>query len=311
MKAIFYNKYGNSNVLEVAELSNPEVKKGHALVKMHAMALNPRDIAIRVGALKIFSGTNFPKLTGADFSGVIEKLPAGSRSFNEGDEVFGYLEDVTNGISASLVNIPINYLALKPDKISHATASTLGCAYLTALQALRDKANITKGSKVAIYGASGGVGTAAIQLANYFEAEVTAISNSRNRSYCKEQGAHHFIAYDQQDVFSGNQDYDIFLQVYVNGGDVYKKAKKITKNKGAFVSLNPNPAIKLKHLFGKPAYQSMMVKNKREDLDFLAKATDDGIIKPYIDKSFRPEDIIEAHSILQNGQSKGKLIVNF
>jgi len=311
MKAIIYTQYGKPNVLEVSELPTPKMKEGHALIKINAMALNPRDIAIRAGALKIFSGTNFPKLTGADFSGVIDKLPASESSFKVGDEVFGYFEDITGGVSASFVNIPIKYLAQKPKHITHARASALGCAYLTALQALRDKAEIAKGMKVAIYGASGGVGTAAIQLAKYFEAEITAISHSRNRAYCLKQGAQNFIAYDEQDVFAENLKYDAFFQVYVNGGDVYSKAKKITNKKGAFISLNPNPITKLKHTFRKPTYQLMMVKNKPEDLNFLAKLTEEDKLNPIIFKEYKPEDIIGAHETLQNGQSIGKLVVKF
>ncbi len=259
MKAIIYKKYGGTQVLELAEIPKPQLKESHAIIRVAAISLNPRDTSLREGAFKFLSGSTFPKLTGADFSGVIEEIGQNEGGFQKSDEVFGYVQDLKNATSATYISLPVRYLARKPLLISHPQAATLGCAYLTALQALRDKAQLKANAHILIYGAAGGVGTAAIQLAKYYGAQVTAVSSSVSRRYCLAQGADSFVAYDEGDVFSSSIKFDVFFQVYSKEGQMYGKAKKVLKDKGCFICLIPNPLFIFKQLFSRPKFEYLLL----------------------------------------------------
>ncbi len=271
MKAIVFEDYGSVEALKIRELPEPTVKKGEALVRIKAISLNPRDTVIREGELKFLTGHSFPKLTGADFSGEVISLPPEVKHLCEGDEVFGYLERIKGGVSAEICSIPVRYLAVKPVEIPHKTAAATGCAYLTAFQALTEKAALRKGQNVMIFGASGGVGTAATHIAKQLGAQVTAVSHSRNRDYCLSQGADAFAAYDTEDVFDTKARYDVFFQVYSKRGDVYSSAKKVLRKYGRFVCLIPNPLYVFKKLFFRPRFDFVLVKANQKHLEQLGK----------------------------------------
>jgi NADPH:quinone reductase-like Zn-dependent oxidoreductase len=309
MKAILYNQFGGPEVLTLAQLPKPVLKDSEAIICVHAISLNPRDTSIRQGDFKLFTGSQFPKLTGADFSGVIEEIGKNEQGYKKGDQVFGYISDLKRAASAKYVSLPIKYLAKKPASISHSQAASLGCAYLTALQALRDKAGITSGKRVIVYGAAGGVGTAAIQVAKYYGAYVTAVSKSTRRDYCLGQGADTFIAYDQQDIFSSEDKADTFLQVYSKEGVLYKKAKKILFPNGRYICLIPNPLFLFKKIFSKPAFEYLLVKNAKADLELLAHLTAKGNLQPHISGQFTPEQIQDAFQAMENGFVQGKVVV--
>jgi NADPH:quinone reductase-like Zn-dependent oxidoreductase len=309
MKAVIYNQFGGPHVLSLTELPKPVLKASEAIIRVQAISLNPRDTSLREGTFKFFSGSQFPKLTGADFSGVIEEIGENKQGFQKGDEVFGYVQDLKRATSATYVSLPIKYLASKPSSISHQQAASLGCAYLTALQALRDKARIEPGERVLIYGAAGGVGTAAIQLAKYYGAHVTAVSKSTQREYCLSQGADTFIAYDKQEVFSAIHEVDVFFQVYSKGGTLYNKAKKIMSPPGHFICLVPNPLFLFRKIFSRPAFDYLLVKNSRADLELLGDLTAREVLKPYFSKQFTLNEIMNAYKIMENGNVQGKIVV--
>jgi NADPH:quinone reductase-like Zn-dependent oxidoreductase len=309
MRAIVYDSYGGSEFLKLTDIEKPIPQKGQVLIEVKAIGLNPRDCNIRNGDLKIISGKAFPKLTGSDLSGIIVDCGAGVTNFKAGDEIFGYIEDVKSGGSAEYVVLPVQYLALKPKEISFDTAATLGCTYLTALQTLRDKCKVMPGSKVAIYGASGGVGVAAIQLAKYFGAVVTAVSNSSNENFCLSQGANSFVAYDKTDIFSSSDEYDVFFQVFSKQGSFYDKAKGILKHMGIYTCLIPDPRFLFKSLFARPYFKYILVKAKRADLDLLAKLAVERKITPYISNKFKLEQMKEAHDMINGGHVNGKIVI--
>jgi NADPH:quinone reductase-like Zn-dependent oxidoreductase len=308
MKAIIYSHYGSPDVLELIGLPVPQHQKGEVLIQIKAIGLNPRDRNIRNGDLKFISGKDFPKLTGADFSGIITDLGDGVINLKIGQEVFGYIDDVKKGASAEYIAIPEKYVAVKPDPISFEVASTLGCAYLTALQTLRDKCEIKSGDKIVIYGASGGVGIAAIQLAKYFGATVTAISHSSHEMLCKTQGADKFIAYDKADVFSMPEKFDIFFQVYSKQA-YYDKAKSILRPNGVYICLIPDPRFLLQILFARPRFKSILVKTKKADLDFIANLAMKRAINPFISNQFQLEDMREAHKLIEGEHSSGRVVI--
>lgn len=311
MKAAIFNAYGDAGQLQIATLPMPQVVPGHVLVKVCSVGLNPRDIAIRKGTFKLFTGNKFPKITGADFSGVVQAIGPGVSGFAPGDEVFGYFEDVKGGVAAEYVSIPVKYLAPKPRALSHVIASVMPCAYLTALQALRDKARLKSDQKVLVYGASGGVGTAALQLARYYRAHVTAVCHSRNRAYCLANGADRVVCYDEEDVFQSPEAYDVFFQVFSTDGDFYARAKGILKPGGVFVCLIPNPVFLLRKLLAKilpmPRFEFLLVKANPEDLQWLAALATKGSLSPQATLLFSFEQVGEAHKALEGGHVRGKV----
>lgn len=310
-KGIVFEKYGSISQLKLTEVPSPGTTENHAVEKIKAIGLNPRDISILEGKFKFLTGKKFPKLTGADFSGEIVDLPSTAGGFSVGDEVFGYYESLNGGTSAQYCEIPIKFLIKKPPEISHEIAASLGCTYLTAYQALFIKAKINKGDKVLIYGASGGVGTAAMHLAKVKGATITAISHSKNKAYCLEQGADFFMAYDEEHIFESAEKFDLFFQVFSDQGSFYTRGKHMVKKDGVYLCLIPNPFFALLKLLRKPKFDYLLVAANPFQLLEIANWVVKGKIKPRIEKVFRPEAYLEAFQALKSGKIRGKAIVAF
>lgn len=310
MKAILYNQFGGPEVLQTTSIANPLLTKSTAIVRVHAISLNPRDTSLRKGEFKFFTGSKFPKFIGADFSGTVEDIEENAEGFKNGDDVFGYIQDFNAAAGAELAVIPIRFLAKKPSAITHQEAATLGCAFLTALQALRDKIKIKTRERIMIYGAAGGVGTAAIQLAKHFGAQIISVSHSTNREYCLAQGANQFMAYDEQDIFTTSERVDAFFQVYSKDGSVYHIAKKLMARNGRFVCLIPNPLFIFHKIFSQPSFDYMLVRSNVQDLNFLADLAEKKILNPQICETFPIDQGSNAFRYLESGQIQGKVVLN-
>lgn len=314
MQAIIYRQYGGPEVLETAQLPVPAVGNGQVLVRVAAVGLNPKDVAIRSGTLRLISGRTFPKGTGFDFSGVVARTGPAVTGIQPGDEVFGYLEDLQGGAAAEYLAVRQEWLARKPAAAGHAAMAAVPCAYLTAWQALVQMAGLRPGQRVLIYGASGGVGTAAIQIARHRGAHVTAVCSRRNTAYCLGQGAHAAVAYDQGDVAGAlHQPYDVFLQVHVLSGSQYPLARKVLAPGGTFLTLNPAPASLLRDLTSRllpgPRHRTVLVKSCRDDLAQLARLIEEGALRPSVAQTLPLDRIREAHVQLETGHTVGKLVL--
>ena len=309
-KGLIFNKYGSLSNLSISRLPRPLSKKGTAIIRIGAFGLNPRDLAIIEGKFRVFTGNRFPKLIGADFAGEVVALPKNEEDFKVGDKVFGYYDGLRGGVSAEFVQVPIKYLVRRPIDISDVLAASLGCTYLTAYQALVKRAKLKIGQKVLIYGASGGVGTAAIQLAKNEGAIVTAVSHSKNRIYCMEQGADNFLAYDLEDVFSIRERFDVFLQVFSENGSLYPMAKRLVHDKGIFIGLIPDPFTSLFGRFKTIKEAAILVKSNRADLEKIANMVDSGVLSPHLDKVFEIKEHGKAFGILKNGSVQGKIVIS-
>ncbi len=162
-----------------------------------------------------------------------------------------------------------------------------------------------------VYGASGGVGTAALQLAKYYGAQATAVCHSRNRVYCLANGADRVLCYDEEDVFRAPAAYDVFFQVFSAEGDYYARAKSILNPGGVFVCLIPNPVFLIRQLLAKilpgPRFAFLLVKADRQDLEWLATLTAQGMLNPQVNVVFSLEQVVEAHKMLERGHVKGKV----
>ena len=231
MKAIVYHKYGPPDVLELQETKKPSVKEGEVLVKVHAASVNPLDWHI-LRATPFFAraatGLLKPKhkILGADLAGRVEAVGRNVKQFQPGDEVFGdTFGRLGLGAFAEYVCVPEDGLVLRPTSTTFEETAAVPVAAITALQGLRDKGQIQSGQKVLINGASGGVGTFAVQIAKSFGAEVTGVCSTRNLDMVRSIGADHVIDYTQEDFTKNGQTYDlIYCAVGNRSAADYKRA---------------------------------------------------------------------------------------
>ncbi|HEU4411517.1 MAG TPA: NAD(P)-dependent alcohol dehydrogenase [Polyangiaceae bacterium] len=315
MWAAVYYAFGGPEVLRVEKRPRPTVSRGHVLVRVRASGVNPRDAVVRSGAYRHLMTEQFPKGTGADFAGEVAQVGPGVRDLAVGDAVYGYVESLESSTAAQLISVPAKAVALKPITLSQAQAASMPCAYLTALQALRDKARLRAGQRLLVYGASGGVGTAAVQLANYLEAHVVAVSSARNREHCMYNGANETIAYDAgPDVFEGEPRYDVVFQVARPELDLYPKAARVLVRGGVFVSLNPDPSLELRGWLrwvteGR-RFTTLAVEGRRADLEYIAALADRAILRPRIEATLPLENVREAHRRVAGRHVRGKLVLN-
>jgi len=213
MKAIVYEKYGPPDVLQLKEVAKPTPKEDEVLIKIHAASVNARDWHLMRAdpfLVRLMTGLLKPKnkMFGSDIAGRVEAVGGNVKQFQTGDEVFGDIGEYGNGAFAEYVSVPEKALALKPAGMTFEEAAAVPGAALAALQGLRDHGQIKPGDKVLINGASGGVGTFAVQIAKSFGAEVTGVCSTRNLDTARSLGADHVIDYTQEDFTQNGQRYD-------------------------------------------------------------------------------------------------------
>ncbi|MEB3280635.1 MAG: NAD(P)-dependent alcohol dehydrogenase [Lyngbya sp.] len=310
MKAVIFNQYGSANVLEYREIDRPKIKADELLVKISATSVNPVDWKMRQGSLQLISGYNFPKKIGADLSGVVVEVGEAVTGFQPGDEVYTSLNPVSGGACAQYAAVPAAVAALKPSTMTHEEAAAVPVAGLTALQSLFDLGQIRPGQKVLINGASGGVGTYAVQIAKLMETEVTGVCSAANLERVKQLGADIVIDYTQVDFTQQGTQYDIILDAV--GKQTFYNCEKVLKPDGIYISTLPTPENILASvqtwLFSGQAAKLVLAKPNRRDLDALRDWIEAGKIQSVIDRVFSLSDIIEAHSYSETGRAVGKIV---
>ena len=299
MKASFINSYGGPDVLEIGEIPDPVPSKGTVLVSVKAASVNPLDFKIRSGALKIVTGSKFPKVLGTDFSGVIQKLGEGVTDF------IG-----KQGALAELVVAPANAIRPLSEKLSYESAASLPVAALTALNGFRQCGDISA-KKVLVNGATGGVGHFAVQIAKARGAEVTAVCSSKNFDFAKQLGANDVIDYTKTDILTNGKKYDILFDAY--GKLNFQDASSILTDNGYYVSTLLSPfsffRVFLSTLFGGKRLVPGNMRAKPEDYIELESLLSVGKIKPVIGMTFSLSQTKEAISAIESGKAKGKIIV--
>jgi NADPH:quinone reductase-like Zn-dependent oxidoreductase len=311
LKAALFERYGGPAEVRLGELPSPRPGPAEVLVEVAASAINPKDAWIRSGAFRLLTGPRFPKQTGSDFCGRV--VEAGPRAdLHPGTAVFGYLNHLRGGAAAELLRVPSAWCAAVPAGLDPVVAASLPCAYLTALQCLRDRARIARGMRVMIYGASGGVGTAATQLARHFGAEVTTVSSERNVAYCRANGAHQALAYDTEDVFSRQGRFDVVFKVFAGAAAAGREARKLLSPRGVFVDLAGNPLSNavggLQRALGLPSRASHVVRAARTDLELIARLAVEGAVRPSIEV-LPFARAAEAHARIESAHTRGKLVL--
>jgi len=310
MKAVVYNKKAYPEKLIYSDVDKPVPKDNEILIKIKAVSLNAADYrSMKIGLIPR------RKIFGADISGCVESAGKNITQFKPGDEVMGDLASFGFGGCAEYVTAPERAVIFKPSKISFDEAATLPMAALTALQALRDKGNIQKGHKVLIVGCAGGVGTFALQLAKYYDTEVTGVCSSKNVQQSKTLGADFVIDYTTEDFSKSDKSYNLILGI--NGNYPLLSYRKCLAPNSIYVMVGGSLSQISKSLlfgwllsFGSKKMRSVSAKPNREDLEFLGTLLENGKIKPIIDRRYPLDKTSDAMNYISQGHSTGKVVIN-
>jgi len=317
MKAIIYEKYGPPDVLKLKEVEKPTPKDNEVLIKVHAASLNYADWAFVRGKPFLVrlmgAGLLKPKNTilGSDIAGRIEAVARNVKRFQSGDEVFGDISECGWGGFAEYVSVPENVLALKPASTTFEEAAAVPQAATVALQGLRDKGQIQPGQKVLINGASGGIGTFAVQIAKSFGAELTGVCSTRNLNMVRSIGADQVIDYTQEDFTQNEQQYDLILDIVANRSiSDYTRA---LSPKGNYVAVAFNPGTlflgSLISMTGSKKVGSLLHRSNQKDLVFMKELLEAGKVVSIIDRRYPLSEVAEAIRHYGEGHSRGKVVI--
>jgi NADPH:quinone reductase-like Zn-dependent oxidoreductase len=310
MKAVAYRQYGSADVLEVMELPRPTLNPNSVLIRVAAAGVNPADWVLRRGALKLFVRLKFPFVPGADVSGVVAAVGSAVTRFRPGDAVYAMLPNAAGGGYAEYAVAAENLVAPMPANLNFAEAAAIPLAALTALQGLRDHAAVKPGMHVLINGASGGVGSFAIQIAKAMGAHVTAVSSSVNLLMVKTLGADEAIDYTSENVKALKQKFDVIFDT-VGVFNVAEARKLLAKN-GVFISINPTKITPIDALLARFAglkAKGYLVKPGAADLQQISQWLLAGKIKPVIEECYDIEDAADAQRHSETGRVRGKLVL--
>lgn len=309
MRALQYDAYGGIERLQLREVADAQPLPGAPLIRVHAAALNPKDALFRKGKFTLLSGRRFPKFCGLDFAGVVERAGGG---FTEGEPVYGMLQEFRfeRGTLADLCAPRLDEVCRLPQGVAFTDAAAMPLVSLTALQALRDVGGLERGGAVLINGASGGVGTVAIQLARLLGAHVVTISSAGTRALCTELGAHEALDYEQLDAQLKSARFDVVFDVF--GNLSFGRARTALKPRGAFVSTVPAPGRVVRDVllrFGAQRERLVVVKPNRADLTQLAVWLGKGELRAVIDSRYALVDFARAFERLESKHTHGKLVI--
>jgi len=324
MKAAVHRCYGPPDVLRVEDIEKPTPADNEVLVRVRAAAVNPLDWHYMRGKpyiMRMETGLGAPKnpRLGVDFAGTVEAIGKNVKRFKPGDEVFGG----KFGAFADYVSVAEDQaVALKPVNLTFEQAGSVGIAAITALQALRDRGQIQSGQKVLINGASGGVGTFAVQIAKALGAEVTGVSSTRNVEMVRSIGADHVIDYTKEDYTQSGEHYDVILDNVANRSLLDNR--RVLNAEGKYVLIGgggpdagpwigvfagPIKALVLSWFVSQDMGMFLADLNQ-EDLAVLRELMEAGKVTPVIDRRYKLSEIAEAIEYLEEGHARGKVVIN-
>ncbi len=321
MKAIVYCDYGSPDVLKLEDIEKPAAGDDQVLVRVRAASVNPLDWHYMRGTpyfMRLGTGLRKPKVTrlGVDVAGTVEAVGKNVTQFKAGDEVFGR----GTGAFAEYVTTPERVLVRKPKNMTFEQAASVPIAAITALQALRDKGKVQPGQKVLINGASGGVGTFAVQIAKSLGAHVTGVSSTRNVELVRSIGADQVIDYTREDFTQGEQRYDVIVDMV--GNHSLSAFRRVLEPKGIYVMVGgPTtgrwiaPLDRVAQVFVYSAFVDqelvfLPANINKEDLTILREFMEAGKLTPVIDRRYKLNEVPEAIRYLEEGHARGKVVIS-
>lgn len=306
MKAIQMHEFGGPEVLKLQKVARPVPMADEVLIKVYASGVNPVDCKIRAGHVQQMFPVKLPLIPGWDFAGEIEQVGAGVKNFEAGDEVYGRPDLDKNGTYAEYVVVKANLIAKKPKSLGYEKSAGVPLAGVTAWQALFEHGNLQPGQKVLIHAASGGVGTFAVQFAHWKGAYVIGTCSKENVDVVKNLGADRVIDYKKVKFEEKLKNLDLVIDLV--GGDTQKRSINVLKKGGTLVTtVAPESLAAAKK--NDITLVGFMAKSIPADLEQIAQLIDSGKVRPVISKIFPLEQAAEAHRLVEDGHTPGKVIL--
>jgi NADPH:quinone reductase-like Zn-dependent oxidoreductase len=309
MRAVVIDRYGGPEVLRLTTVPRPVATRGRVLVRTRFIGVNPKDIIVRKGKFKVATGSKFPMIVGHDIAGEVIEAGLGS-DLNEGDLVYGMINDFAGRAYSEYAAVDCKQLALAPSSIGLDVAAAVPLAAQTALQALRDDAQLQPGQSVLVNGASGGVGVFAVQIAKILGARVTAVCSHRNVDLLKELGADEVIDYGKTELVDLDEHFDVIFDVF--GNYHFEKVKHLLGPRGTYVHTIPSSRIfkdVARTFVRRRNAKLVVVKSRRADLDWIRQHIDAGRIRVVVDRSFSLGDVADAHRYMETKRARGKVVL--
>jgi NADPH:quinone reductase-like Zn-dependent oxidoreductase len=325
MRAIACTRYGRpADVLQPADVDVPTLGDDQVLVAVRAASVNPADWHLIRGnpyLARLQIGLRRPsfQVPGSDFAGVVEAVGAAVTTVRPGDDVYGTTFMAGFGAFAERAAVPERLLAARPRSASFVEAAAMPLAAATALQALRDHGKVQQGQRVLIIGASGGVGTYAVQLAKHLGATVTGVCSTKNLDLVRSLGANHVIDYTTDDITESTERFDVIVQVA--GTQTARRLRRLLTPQGTLVQLSgdsPNRWVgplgrilggRLGAIFSAQTVTTFTVKPRRDDLELLASLYDGGVLRSELDRTYELGDVAHALEHLETGRTRGKVAI--
>ena len=304
MKAVKINEYGDENVLDYTEVERPKPKPDEVLVKVHIAAVNPVDWKIRDGLGKMF-GLQPPFVLGCEIAGTIAEVGSEAENFKRGDAVYGYLGSHTGGYAEYAIAKP-DEIAPKPESLDFENAAAIAVGALTSWQAIFDHAKLQSGQRILITGASGGVGSMAVQLAKAKGAFVIGTASGKNEEFVRSRGADEFVDYTKQKFQEVVTDIDVVFDTV--GGDTLERAFQTLKKGGSLVTtVSPPPEEKAKQ-FGVTATM-VEARAGASQLAEINRLIDGGKLKTEVAMVLPLAEVKKAHQLSKSGHMRGKIVL--
>ncbi len=330
MKAVVYEKYGSPDVLKLKEVEKPTPKDNEVLIRVYATSVNFGDLTARNFKaispqeftmpfifwlmMKLSFGIRKPKTTilGSEFAGEIETIGRNVKSFKQGDQVFGYCGQSMGAYAEYLCLPEGSALAIKPANMTYEEAATVSYGAIMALNLLK-RVKVHSGQKILIIGASGGIGSAAVQIAKYFGAEVTGVCGTPRLAFVKSLGADKVIDYTKEDFTQNGETYDLIFDIL--GKSSFSKCRNSLKKNGRYLLAS----FKMKQLLqmlwtsisGSKKVICALAPGGIEDLNAVKELIEAGKIKAVIDRCYPMEQAAEAHRYVEQGHKKGNVVISW
>jgi NADPH:quinone reductase-like Zn-dependent oxidoreductase len=309
MRAVVIDQYGGPEMLRSVTVPRPVPTRGQVLVRTRFVGVNPKDVVVRKGKFQIATGKKFPLIVGHDIAGEVVEAGLGA-DLVEGDLVYGMINDFAGRAYAEYAAVDAQQLAKAPSSIELRVAAAVPLASQTALQALRDDAQVKTGQHVLINGASGGVGVFAVQIAKILGAQVTAVCSHRNVELVAELGADRVIDYTKTELVDLKERFDVIFDVF--GNYHFDKLKHLLTPRGTYVHTVPSARIfkdVARTLIRRKRAKLVIVKSRREQLDWIRQQIDAGSLRVVVDRSFALDDAAEAHRYMETKRARGKVVL--